>query len=97
MDGDIIEGIKPLDTSNIIIKRRDSALLGIDLDNVLRKLNVDTIMICRIDTSIWVETSLRDAFNWGYEIVRISDTTASTDPRRYERSLDDVRNSLVWY
>lgn len=97
MDGDIIEGIKPLDTSNIIIKRRDSALFGIDLDNILRKLNVDTIMICRIDTSIWVETSLRDAFNWGYEIVRISDTTASMDPRRYERSLDDVRNSLVWY
>ena len=39
-----------------------------------------------------VETSLRDAFNRGFDVMVVSDTTASISPNRYECMLDDVRS-----
>ena len=38
-----------------------------------------------------METSLRDAFNIGYDIVLISDATASSNEKHYESTLDNVR------
>ncbi|WP_158384886.1 cysteine hydrolase family protein [Candidatus Nitrososphaera evergladensis] len=94
-DADIIDSIKKsVDTSspNVIIKRRDSAFFGTELDKKLCDLKVDTVIICGVDTSICVETSLRDAFNLGYDVVLVSDATASMDAKRYECTLEDVRN-----
>jgi ureidoacrylate peracid hydrolase len=90
-DARLIDEIKPEDMSKVITKRRDSSFYGTDLDKKLREAKIDTIIICGVDTSICVETSLRDAFNLGYDVVLISDATASMDPRRYECTLDDVR------
>ncbi|MDF2769143.1 MAG: Isochorismatase hydrolase, partial [Nitrososphaeraceae archaeon] len=45
-----------------------------------------------IDTSICVETSLRDAFNIGYDVVLISDATASNNKKHYESTLENVKD-----
>jgi ureidoacrylate peracid hydrolase len=45
-----------------------------------------------IDTSICVETSLRDGFNIGYDVALISDATASGYKRHYETTLERVRD-----
>lgn len=54
LDADVIDSIKSPDASSIIIKRRDSAFFGANLDIGLRKLIVDRIIICGVDTSICV-------------------------------------------
>jgi ureidoacrylate peracid hydrolase len=54
-------------------------------------LSVNTIIFCGIDTSICVETSLRDAFNLGYDVVLISDATASSNEKHYESTLENVK------
>jgi ureidoacrylate peracid hydrolase len=91
-DADIVEGIKPDKHRYIITKRRDSAFHGTGLENLLRELEIDSVIFCGIDTSMCVETSLRDAFNIGFDVMVISDATASMNPRRYECTLDDVRS-----
>ncbi|HEY7082094.1 MAG TPA: isochorismatase family protein, partial [Nitrososphaeraceae archaeon] len=45
-----------------------------------------------IDTSICVETSLREGFNTGYDVAIISDATASGDKRHYDTTLERVRD-----
>jgi ureidoacrylate peracid hydrolase len=45
-----------------------------------------------IDTSICVETSLREGFNMGYDVAIISDATASGNKRHYETTLERVRD-----
>jgi ureidoacrylate peracid hydrolase len=45
-----------------------------------------------IDTSIYVEISLRDGFNIGYDVMIISDATASGIKRHYETTLERVRD-----
>ena len=58
----------------------------------LRSLGIDSIIFAGIDTSICVESSLRDAFNHGYDVVLISDATASNNLNHYNSTLDTIRN-----
>jgi ureidoacrylate peracid hydrolase len=75
----------------VVIKRRDSAFHDTEIGVWLRSLNIDTLIFCGIDTSICVETSLRDAFNIGYDVVLISDATASNNKKHYESTLENVK------
>ena len=91
-DADIVAELKPDSHECVITKRRDSAFHGTGLESLLRKLQVDTVIFCGIDTSMCVESSLRDAFNLGFDVMIMSDATASMNPKRYECTLDDVRS-----
>lgn len=90
-DAEIVDDIKPLNDDHIVIKRRDSAFHDTEIGVWLRSLGVDTLIFCGIDTSICVETSLREAFNIGYDVVLISDATASSNHKHYESTLENVR------
>ena len=74
-DAEIVDEIKPSEGDHVVIKRRDSAFHDTEIGVWLRSLNIDTLIFCGIDTSICVESSLRDAFNIGYDVVLISDAT----------------------
>jgi ureidoacrylate peracid hydrolase len=76
-DSDIIDALRPGDDDLIVEKRRDSIFQDTEFELWLRALRVDTIIFAGIDTSICVESSLRDAFNRGWDIILLSDATAS--------------------
>ena len=90
-DAEIVDDIKPAEGDHVVIKRRDSAFHDTEIGVWLRSLNIDTLIFCGIDTSICVETSLRDAFNIGYDVVLISDATASNNKKHYESTLENVK------
>src|SRR5919108_4533314 len=90
-DAAIVDEIKPAEGDHVVIKRRDSAFHDTEIGVWLRSLGVDTIIFSGIDTSICVETSLRDAFNIGYDVVLVSDATASSNRKHYESTLENVR------
>jgi ureidoacrylate peracid hydrolase len=50
------------------------------------------LVLCGVDTSICVETSLREAFNLGYDVMLISDATASGNQQHYATTLERVGN-----
>lgn len=91
-DADIVEDIKPLEDDHVVIKRRDSAFHDTEIGVWLRSIGVDTLIFCGIDTSICVETSLREAFNLGYDIILVSDATASSNRKHYESTLENVKD-----
>ena len=90
-DADIIDEIKPTNTDHIVIKRRDSAFQDTEIEVWLKSIKVDTLIFCGIDTAVSVESSLRDAFNRGYDVILISDATASINKMRYESALENVK------
>ena len=55
-------------------------------------MGINTLIFCGIDTSICVETSLRDGFNLGYDVILISDATAAMVRQHYETTLEHVRD-----
>lgn len=91
-DAEIVNDLKPDENNDhVIIKRRDSAFHDTEIEVWLRSIGVDTLIFCGIDTSICVESSLRDAFNIGYDVILISDATTSNNKKHYESTLENVK------
>ena len=82
--------LKPKEEDHLIMKRRDSAFLDTELRMWLQSFGINVLVFCGVDTSICVETSIRDAFNLGYDIILISDATASGIRSHYETTLTRV-------
>jgi ureidoacrylate peracid hydrolase len=90
-DARIIDEIKPTNSDLIVIKRRDSVFQDTEIEVWLKSIKVDTLIFCGIDTAVSVESSLRDGFNRGYDVILISDATASISKKKYESTLDNVK------
>jgi ureidoacrylate peracid hydrolase len=90
-DAEIVDEIKPAPADHVVVKRRDSAFHDTEIGVWMKSLGIDTLIFCGIDTSICVEASLRDAFNNGYDVILISDATASGSTKHYESTLEVVR------
>jgi ureidoacrylate peracid hydrolase len=91
-DADIVDEIKPSTMDHVVIKRRDSAFQDTEIGVWLKSIGIDTLVFCGIDTSICVEASLRDAFNNGYDVILISDATASGNIKHFESTLEIIRD-----
>jgi ureidoacrylate peracid hydrolase len=90
-DAKIVDEVKPTNKDHVVIKRRDSAFQDTETEVWLNSLKVNTLIFCGIDTSICVETSLRDGFNKGYDVMLISDATASANIRHYKTTIEHVK------
>ena len=91
-DAQTIDEIKPTENDHIVIKRRDGAFQDTELRVWLQSEGINTLVFCGVDTSICVETSLREAFNSGYDVIIVSDATASGIHKHYETTLERVRD-----
>jgi ureidoacrylate peracid hydrolase len=91
-DGVTIDEIKPKEHDPVVIKRRDSAFQDTELRVWLQSEGINLLFFTGIDTSICVETSLRDGFNIGYDVAVITDATASGNPEHYKTTLERVKD-----
>ena len=64
----------------IINKRQMGAFFGTDLDLQLRRRGIDTIVLCGISTAFGVDTTAREANQYGYHQIFVEDAmTAATE------------------
>ncbi len=64
----------------VIVKRQWGAFYGTGLDQQLRRRGIRTIMIGGIATNIGVESTAREAFDRGYEMVFVEDAMSTISP-----------------
>jgi ureidoacrylate peracid hydrolase len=91
-DGLTLDKLKPDKNDHVVIKRRDSAFQDTELRVWLQSEGINLLVFSGIDTSICVETSLREGFNMGYDVALISDATASGIKEHYKTTLERVRD-----
>jgi len=91
-DGVTLDKLKPKKNDHVVIKRRDSAFQDTELRVWLQSEGINFLVFAGIDTSICVETSLREGFNIGYDVALISDATASGIKEHYKTTLERVRD-----
>jgi len=91
-DGVTLDKLKPKKNDHVVIKRRDSAFQDTELRVWLQSEGINLLVFTGIDTSICVETSLREGFNIGYDVALISDATASGIKEHYKTTLERVRD-----
>jgi ureidoacrylate peracid hydrolase len=85
-----ISELSPADGEVTIYKHRYSGFKGTDLDMILRANEIRSCIVTGISTNVCVESTFRDAFEYGYYIVVPRDGTASWSKELGESSLQNV-------
>ncbi|HEY5586059.1 MAG TPA: isochorismatase family cysteine hydrolase [Ruminiclostridium sp.] len=76
-DGEIIDELKPDEDDFIVKKHRFSAFYNTQLEDVLRELAIETLVVAGIATNVCVESTIRDAFYRDFNVFVPRETTAS--------------------
>jgi ureidoacrylate peracid hydrolase len=95
-DSDIIDELQPHPEDYVVEKRRDSVFQDTEFELWLRAFRADTIIFSGIDTYICVESSIRDGFNKGYDVILLRDCVASRNPIHHQTTLDQVAEAFGW-
>jgi len=75
---EIIEEVKHRKEDIIIRKDRFSAFFNTNLENVLKDLKVDTLILCEILTNNCVRATAEDAYYRNYKLILVSDCCGAT-------------------
>ena len=81
-------GISPSDT--VILKRQWGAFYGTDLDLHLRRRGLTTIVLCGIATEFGVESTARDAYEHGYELIFAEDAMTGVTAESHSNSVERI-------
>jgi len=74
----------------VILKRQWGAFYGTDLDLQLRRRNLTTIVLCGIATEIGVESTARDAYERGFELILAEDAMTGTSAEGHANSVERI-------
>lgn len=77
-------------TDYIVTKRQWGAFFGTDLDLQLRRRGIDTIVLCGILTNIGVESTAREAYQYGYKQIFIHDAMKAASTLEHEHTLSYI-------
>lgn len=89
---EIYDELKP-DPEDIIVKKtRYSGFYNTNLDEVLKKLNVDTLIITGLVTNICVMYTVADAVSRGYNVIVPKDCVIALDDYGHNIGLFQIKN-----
>ncbi|UCB61519.1 MAG: cysteine hydrolase [Candidatus Bathyarchaeota archaeon] len=83
----IVEELRPERGDFVLQKRRYSAFQGTDLDQLLRELKVDTLVLTGVITDICVQHTAADAFFKGYKIIVPEDCVETANEQTQKAAL----------
>lgn len=86
---DLVDGLAvPGDI--LVTKRQWGAFYGTELDLQLRRRGIRTIVLGGVATNFGVESTARQAWEFGYDLVIVEDATASASVELHEMSIRQI-------
>ena len=76
---EISDRIRPEEGDKVIVKRYPNSFLETELDAYLKSLQVDTLIVCGMMTHMCVDTTVRAAMDYGYQVKLAADACATMD------------------
>jgi nicotinamidase-related amidase len=73
----------------VVVKGRDTGFYNNDLDGILKKLGVNSVIVTGLQTHVCVQTTAADAYFRGYNVWVPSDGV-------FAPSIDDTNRALEW-
>jgi nicotinamidase-related amidase len=89
---DLVDGLAVRPGEPVVVKRRWSAFFGTDLDLLLRRLQLEQLYLCGVQTPNCIRGTAVDANALDYECVVLSDATASANATVQQANLYDMGN-----
>jgi len=90
---EIVDELKPRKGDFRVYKRKYSAFQGTDLDQLLRELKVDTVILTGVVTDICIQHTAADAFFRGYRIIVPKDCVEAVDAPTQEAAIKFLRKA----
>ena len=87
-ESEILDEIKPLDNELIITKGASGVFNATAIDQILRNLGVDTLIMTGVVTNYCVETAVRDAGDRGYNVILVDDCCAAMSEQHQRLALE---------
>ncbi|MEZ6874590.1 hydrolase [Enterobacter sp. KBR-315C3_2022] len=78
------------DTDIEVTKRQWGAFYGTDLELQLRRRGIDTIILCGISTNIGVESTARNAWELGFNLVIAEDACSAASADQHQGSMTNI-------
>jgi nicotinamidase-related amidase len=93
---EVIQELIPRATEMVLEKRRFSAFFKTDLDQTLRTLMVDTVVVTGISTHVCVLMTAMDALSHDFHAIIIEDCCAAHKREVHRAALDLYRNFALY-
>lgn len=85
---EIIDNVKPLSHEIILEGKRGlDAFYSTNLDFILRQLNIKSLAICGFLTNCCVESTVRTAYEKGYDVTTLNDCCATLSMEEHNMAL----------
>lgn len=84
------EQLAVTDSDIQVVKRQWGAFYGTDLDLQLRRRGIKTIVLAGISTNIGVESTARNAWEHGYELVIAEDACSAHNNEQHQSSVQNI-------
>lgn len=82
--------VTALEGDIVIDKARFSALIGTELEALLRRMAVRRVIVCGVTTSMCVESTVRDLGQRDFEVFVVADACADFEERRHQFALESM-------
>lgn len=94
----IVDRLKPLDDELVIDKNASSPFNGTGIDQLLRNLKVETLVVTGMATDMCVESTARDAADRGYNVIVVEDAVATFFEEHHNAALSAMARvyTQVW-
>jgi nicotinamidase-related amidase len=79
--------VRPLPGEAIFVKEDVNSFLNTGLEDHLRKLGTDTLVICGMQTHMCVEAAVRAAHDLGYKVILLHDACATRNLKYGDREI----------
>ena len=92
----VVEDLMPKPTDIVLPKRRFSAFFKTDLDQTLRVLGVDTIVVAGIAAEFCVLATAMDGLCCDFSGILLEDCTASSSKKNHQACLSLYRDTVLY-
>lgn len=95
---EVIADLAPLEDELVIDKNASSPFNGTGIDQLLRNLGLETLVMVGMATDMCVETTARDAADRGYNVIVVEDAVATFFPEHHRAALSALARvyTQVW-
>lgn len=87
-ESEILDEIKPVENEIVLSKGASGVFNSTAIDQILRNLNIDTLLMTGVVTNYCVETAVRDAGDRGYNVVLVDDACAAMSEEHQRFALE---------
>ena len=87
LERSILEAVRPQPQELVVNKNSSGAFNSSALDQFLRNMGIDSLVIAGVVTNACVETTARDAADRGYNCIVVEDGCPSYEPLSHEMTL----------